>query len=187
LGIPLSPKGIPLQEFCPRNLRLNGLIPQLRCPTDFAIEAFATRCCPVDPLEEAGRPEIIFSWEEKKKNAYLFCPVKLTTMRKMTKVNLNHEKLEVSSALLRALAHPLRLQILEFIDQNDAINVNKIYSSLKLEQSITSQHLRVLRMADLVKTERDGKYIHYRIDYEKLDQTMQAIRAFLKEKPAGKA
>ncbi|MBK8045370.1 MAG: helix-turn-helix transcriptional regulator [Haliscomenobacter sp.] len=108
-------------------------------------------------------------------------------MRKMTKVNLNHEKLEVSSALLRALAHPLRLQILEFIDQNDAINVNKIYSSLKLEQSITSQHLRVLRMADLVKTERDGKYIHYRIDYEKLDQTMQAIRAFLKEKPAGKA
>ena len=100
-------------------------------------------------------------------------------MRKMTKVNLNHEKLEVSSALLRALAHPLRLQILEFIDQNDAINVNKIYSSLK--------HLRVLRMADLVKTERDGKYIHYRIDYEKLDQTMQAIRAFLKEKPAGKA
>lgn len=105
----------------------------------------------------------------------------------MTKVNLNHEKLEVSSSLLRALAHPLRLQILEFIDKNDAINVNKIYSSLKLEQSITSQHLRVLRMADLVKTERDGKYIHYRIDYEKLDQTMRAIRAFLKEKPAGKA
>ncbi len=105
----------------------------------------------------------------------------------MTKVNLNHEKLEVSSALLRALAHPLRLQILEFIDKNDAINVNKIYSSLKLEQSITSQHLRILRMVDLVKTERDGKYIHYRIDYEKLDKTMRAIRAFLKEKPAIKA
>ncbi|WP_373550123.1 ArsR/SmtB family transcription factor [Haliscomenobacter sp.] len=98
-----------------------------------------------------------------------------------TQVGINPEKLEAASELLRALAHPLRLQIVEFIDQNDAINVNKIYNTLKLEQSITSQHLRVLRTTDLVSTEREGKFIHYRVDYDKIDQTVKAIRNFLKK------
>jgi ArsR family transcriptional regulator len=99
-----------------------------------------------------------------------------------TKVSINPEKLEASSELLRALAHPLRLQIIEFIDQSDAINVNKIYNTLKLEQSITSQHLRVLRTTDLVSTEREGKFIHYRVNYDKIDQTVKAIRNFLAKK-----
>lgn len=99
-------------------------------------------------------------------------------MRK-AKVNINDDKLQLSSDILRALAHPLRLKILEFIDQNETINVNKIYNTLKLEQSITSQHLRILRAAGLVATERDGKFIHYKVDYDRLSNTVKAIGAFL--------
>jgi len=51
---------------------------------------------------------------------------------KGTKVVFNHEKLHYSSELMRALAHPLRLRILEFIDQQGAINVNKIYKALEI-------------------------------------------------------
>lgn len=99
-------------------------------------------------------------------------------MRK-AKVEINLEKLADSSEILRALAHPLRMRILEFIDQNDTINVNKIYNTLKLEQSITSQHLRILRVAGLVETVRDGKFIHYHINYDKLAYSMKAINSFL--------
>ena len=99
-------------------------------------------------------------------------------MRK-AKVNINNEKLQESSEILRALAHQLRMKILEFIDQNDIINVNKIYNTLKLEQSITSQHLRILRLAGIVLTERDGKFIHYSIDYDKLADSVVAINSFL--------
>ena len=99
-------------------------------------------------------------------------------MRK-AKVNLDQDKLSVASEILRALSHPLRLKILEFIDQNEAINVNKIYNTLKLEQSITSQHLRILRINNLVETEREGKYIHYRINYEQIKKTVQAVDSFL--------
>jgi ArsR family transcriptional regulator len=60
---------------------------------------------------------------------------------------------------IKALAHPLRMQILAFIDKHGEINVNKIYRALKLEQSITSQHLKILRNAELVKYRRDGKRI----------------------------
>ena len=101
-------------------------------------------------------------------------------MRK-TKVSINHEKLHASSEVLRAIAHPLRMKILEFIDQNEEINVNKIYNTLGLEQSITSQHLRILRTAGLVSTQRDGKYIHYSIDYEKLGDSVVAVEGFLQE------
>ena len=99
-------------------------------------------------------------------------------MRK-AKVNINNEKLQESSEILRALAHPLRLKILEFIDANDLINVNKIYNTLKLEQSITSQHLRILRLAGLVETKREGKFIHYSCNYDKISNSMSAIHAFL--------
>ncbi|MCB0642691.1 MAG: helix-turn-helix transcriptional regulator [Phaeodactylibacter sp.] len=101
-------------------------------------------------------------------------------MRK-AKVNINNEKLQDASEILRALSHPLRLRILEFIDENGTINVNKIYNTLNLEQSITSQHLRILRLAGLVKTERDGKYIHYSIGYDKIASSMEAIQKFLDE------
>lgn len=101
-------------------------------------------------------------------------------MRK-TKVSISNERLEASAEILRAVAHPLRMKILEFIDKNDEINVNKIYNTLNLEQSITSQHLRILRLAGLVITQRDGKYIHYSIDYDKLANVVGSVNSFLEE------
>jgi len=99
-------------------------------------------------------------------------------MRK-AKVNINEEKLKISAEILRALAHPLRMQILEFIDNHKTINVNKIYNTLKLEQSITSQHLRILRVAGIVLTKREGKFIHYSIDYPKVSTVLRAVDSFL--------
>lgn len=95
-----------------------------------------------------------------------------------SQIAIKERDLEVSAEILRALAHPLRMTIIEFIDRNDMINVNRIYSSLNLEQSITSQHLRILRQAGLVSTERRGKFIHYRLQYDKIGNTITAIRKF---------
>ncbi len=99
-------------------------------------------------------------------------------MKLSTKPLIKEKELARSTEVLRALAHPLRMRILEFIDQYDKINVNKIYSSLRLEQSITSQHLRILRHAGLVATERDGKFIYYRVNYAKLNEAVAAIKAY---------
>ncbi|HKK79276.1 MAG TPA: metalloregulator ArsR/SmtB family transcription factor [Phaeodactylibacter sp.] len=104
-------------------------------------------------------------------------------MRK-TDVKVDVDRLQVSSEVLRAVAHPLRMKILEFIDRNEEINVNKIYNTLGLEQSITSQHLRILRQVNLVHTEREGKYIHYSINYDKLGDAVDSIQHFLDESEA---
>ena len=76
---------------------------------------------------------------------------------------------------IKALAHPLRLSIISFIDKNGEINVNKIYRSLKLEQSVASQHLAILRQANVVKTERDGKFIYYSLNEERISELADLV------------
>ena len=98
---------------------------------------------------------------------------------KRTKVTFQQEKLTVSTELMRALAHPLRLKILEFLDQNKNIQVNQIYNTLKIEQSIASQHLRILKNAGVLVADKDGKYMHYTIDYQRVSNALKAINRFM--------
>ena len=88
-------------------------------------------------------------------------------------------KVDTASAVLRAFAHPLRIKLLSYINNHGKINVNKIYGALNLEQSITSQHLRILRDAGLVNSEREGKFIFYSLNYTKIDHIGKSVKNFL--------
>ena len=94
---------------------------------------------------------------------------------------VNNKNLDIASAVMRALTHPIRLKLITFIDQNKKINVNKIYKTLKMEQSVASQHLRILREEGLVKAERNGKFIFYTLNYKKLEEIALATDKFLAE------
>ena len=98
---------------------------------------------------------------------------------KKTKVSFDHQKLQYSTVLMKALAHPLRLKILEYIDMKGVINVNKIYNTLQIEQSVTSQHLRLLRLAGVVNARKEGKYVPYNINYDVLSKAERAVNRFL--------
>ena len=64
----------------------------------------------------------------------------------------------------RAIDHTLRQQILTLLEDSVfGMTVTQIYVKLRLEQSVASQHLAVLRRAGIVATERQGKYIYYSI------------------------
>lgn len=71
---------------------------------------------------------------------------------------------------LRALNHPLRKRLLELIQDNGNIIVTEMYNKLKIEQSVCSQHLGILRRAELVNTKRDGKKILYSINAKRIDE-----------------
>ena len=64
------------------------------------------------------------------------------------------------------IAHPLRLQILEFLDVNGEASVSKITKAVKEEQMIVSQSLKKLRDAGLVIAQLHGIFIYYRIQEE---------------------
>lgn len=103
---------------------------------------------------------------------------------KQAKVRFDNSKLSYSAELMRALAHPLRLRILEFIDNHGSTNVNRIYKTLSLEQSITSQHLRILKLAGVVRDQREGKFIRYSINYDVIERVDIAIKNFLNFVPS---
>ena len=72
------------------------------------------------------------------------------------------------SLAFRAAYHPLRTQIVDFLRKNPQFNVTKIYLALKLEQSVVSQHLAILRKSRLVVSKRSGKFIHYEVNEDGL-------------------
>jgi len=86
--------------------------------------------------------------------------------------------LETTAAKLRALAHPLRISILNYIESNQPVKVRHIHSDLSLDQSITSQHLRILRDADLVRTRREGKFIFYLVNRDFIVYAIEQIIDF---------
>ena len=88
---------------------------------------------------------------------------------------LNIEILQIKKAalVLRAVNHKLRQLILNLIHQNGRMTVTSLYIKLRLEQSVTSQHLAILRKAGVVQTERQGKFIFYSVGYERIKQIHQ--------------
>ena len=84
--------------------------------------------------------------------------------------SLHIEVLELKKAALifRAINHPLRQQMLRLIHQNKQMTVTSIYVKLRLEQSVASQHLAILRKAGFVNTKRDAKFIFYSVNYQRL-------------------
>ncbi len=92
---------------------------------------------------------------------------------------IDEGKIALSAENLRALTHDLRLRIVDYIDKNPATCVNNIYNSLGLEQSITSQHLKILRFNNIVITKREGKQILYTLNYKKIKKLANAIKIYL--------
>lgn len=80
---------------------------------------------------------------------------------------------------MRALNHPLRQKILKTVHQKQSINVTELYKTLKLEQSVASQHLGILRKAGFVMPNRDGRVIHYSVNYERIDDLNTLVNDFL--------
>jgi DNA-binding transcriptional ArsR family regulator len=110
-------------------------------------------------------------------NNYLLTLNTPTESGESLKVDLLNVK--KASLVLRAVNHKLRQQILKLIDEQDKITVTEIYIKLRLEQSVASQHLAILRKAGFVKTVRDGKFIYYSVNAKRFEELNQFVETLL--------
>lgn len=97
-----------------------------------------------------------------------------------TDLKIDILQLKKAALILRAVNHKLRQQILKLINQKGRITVTEIYVKLRLEQSVASQHLAILRKAGFVKTLRDGKFIHYSVNTDRLEEVHKFAQQLLK-------
>jgi DNA-binding transcriptional ArsR family regulator len=97
-----------------------------------------------------------------------------------TTQKIDYLNIKKAALVLRALNHKLRQQIIRLLEENSKMTVTDLYVQLRLEQSVASQHLAILRRAGIVKTERDGKFIYYYVNQERLTQINQIVEELLK-------
>ncbi len=91
-------------------------------------------------------------------------------------LKINFHNLKKAALVLRALNHKLRQQILALIETEKKITVTEIYVRMRLEQSVASQHLAILRRAGIVTTQRDGKFIYYTVNYKRIEEINQFVQ-----------
>ncbi len=84
--------------------------------------------------------------------------------RNENQLNLDYHSVKKAALVLRSLNHKLRQQIIKYISEEKKLTVTEIYVKLRLEQSVASQHLAILRLAGIVSTQREGKFIYYTIN-----------------------
>ncbi|PJF29772.1 MAG: transcriptional regulator [Phototrophicales bacterium] len=81
-----------------------------------------------------------------------------------TNVSLSHDEATRLANIFKALSHPVRVQLLQFIHDGDgelcACNIEKHFD---LTQPTISHHIKILREAGLIISENRGVWVHHRI------------------------
>lgn len=93
---------------------------------------------------------------------------------------INYLDVKKAAAILRAINHKLRQSIVKLLEEKENLTVTEIYVKLRVEQSVASQHLAILRRAEIVETTREGKNIHYKLNTTRLEELNSFVKQLLK-------
>ena len=83
----------------------------------------------------------------------------------------------------KALSHPARVYILQFLDQQCACFVGNIVEELPMAQSTVSQHLKELKNAGLIQGTVDPPRVKYCVNRENWEEAKNMFAAFFEESP----
>ncbi|MFV0429654.1 MAG: ArsR/SmtB family transcription factor [Arachnia sp.] len=93
---------------------------------------------------------------------------------------------EIKAALFRALAHPVRIRVLELLvmaandpEQPDEVPVAALLADIDVSPSHLSGHLSVLRHDNAVTSRRSGSSVLYRVAHPAVADLLAAARRFL--------
>ncbi len=98
----------------------------------------------------------------------------MTKDREIGEIRQGVEGAERAADLLRALGNPHRLLILRLLRQTPR-TVMDICDTLKLRQSLVSQHLARLRLDGIVTAAREGHYVRYSLNDGKAKMLLDAV------------
>ena len=93
----------------------------------------------------------------------------------MVQLTLDISKLELASSKLRAIAHPMRIAIIDLLHNNNKLSVTEIYSQLDIEQASASHHLNILKNKGVLISRREGKKIFYSLKNVVLTEIIECI------------
>jgi rhodanese-related sulfurtransferase/predicted transcriptional regulator len=81
----------------------------------------------------------------------------------------------ILAKMIKSMANPHRLEIIDLLGQGEK-NVEQIATDTHMSVANASQHLQVLKTANLVEIRRGGNFIHYRLAHEEIYRSWQTMR-----------
>ena len=88
---------------------------------------------------------------------------------------LSSVQLEAAANMLKAIAHPMRLAILSFLEGDTSLTVTEIHERLGIEQSTTSHHLGILKDKGVLISKRVGKNTFYSLKHTTLSHIVDCV------------
>jgi ArsR family transcriptional regulator len=74
---------------------------------------------------------------------------------------INLEKINNATNLLKGVAHPIRLSIMEVLKDVENMCVTDIHENIGIEQAVASQHLKILKDRGIIDSFKEGKKSFY--------------------------
>ena len=98
-----------------------------------------------------------------------------------SKTELFDRDLGEMAGFLKALAHPARLRILQFLAESKICITGDISDELPLSRTTVNQHLTELKNAGLIQGHITGVKTNYCINPEKMKEVKELLTGFLEE------
>ncbi len=98
-----------------------------------------------------------------------------TIEQPLSKNAAHRQAIQKKALVLKALANPVRLCIMEQLAQNSEMNVSQIVNCMGVSQSVISQHLAKLRDLNFVTAERRGNLVFYTCKNEALRELIHYL------------
>lgn len=92
---------------------------------------------------------------------------------------LSEPFLQQATEVLRAIGHPVRLQVLELLYQQEALSVTEIHQSLEVPQPVISNHLRILKDRGVISSVRKGQNSFYSLNNRVFFEIIMTIKPAL--------
>ncbi len=93
----------------------------------------------------------------------------------MNLTELSSEQLESAANMLKAIAHPMRIAILSYLEGEQSLTVTEIHEKLGIEQSTTSHHLGILKDKGVLCSKRVGKNTYYSLKHSNLSHIVDCV------------
>lgn len=90
-------------------------------------------------------------------------------------MKIDQNKLEKAAFILKTIAHPTRLAIIDLLQEKKKLSVNEICERLECEQSLLSHHLSNMRIKGLLNSQRKGTSIYYSLKEKDLAKIVTVI------------
>lgn len=97
----------------------------------------------------------------------------------MSKVELFDKGLQDTAALFKALGHPARLAILQYLAETKMCISGDISEELPLSRTTVNQHLKELKETGLIQGEIEGVKVNYCLKNDKIENMKNIIDSFI--------